>query len=125
MVMTIIPTILNMAIFLTVTLKVPASLGGHDHGQLGSAVRGWMGCALVISIMILLKVDIQLLSLHLQIACIGVYNLILKKRYTDFLGLPGTLDRVQEMVGEKWGHSTIVHQLLFHHSVPRQVYPLH
>ena len=38
----------------------------------------------------------------------------LTKRYTDFLGLPGTLDRVQEMVGEKWGHSTIVHQLLFH-----------
>ena len=60
MVMTIIPTILNMAIFMMVTLKVLASLGRHDHGQLGSAVRGWMGCALVIIIMRDSKAEILL-----------------------------------------------------------------
>ena len=60
MVMTIIPTILNMAIFIMVTMKVLASLGGHDHGQFGSAVRGWMGCALVIIIMRDSKAEILL-----------------------------------------------------------------
>ena len=66
MVMTIITTILNMtkAIFMMVTLKVLASLGGHDHGQLGSAVCGWMGCALVIIIMRDSKAEI-LLKVHI------------------------------------------------------------
>ena len=66
MVMTIIPTILNMTILMMVTLKVPASLGRHDHGQLGSAVCGWMGCALVIIIMRDSKAEL-LLKVHIVI----------------------------------------------------------
>ena len=66
MVMTTIPTILNITIFMMVTLKVLASLGGHDHGQLGSAVCGWMGCALVIIIMRDSKAEL-LLKVHIVI----------------------------------------------------------
>ena len=112
-------------IMMTIGHQVLTCLGRHDHGQLRCAVRGGLGSSLVIIITIITSIiiifviislsssmssslsslgdSVQLTGDHLCYqfhlnACYHQSYLVLKTRYTDFLGLPGTLDRVQEMV---------------------------